>query len=69
MAVDFRLTEALKQSNSLQQVANRHARTANQIAYVNILLSLGVDVPQKLAEEVALGVGDEQKTLALAVPF
>ncbi|MCC3292356.1 hypothetical protein [Arthrobacter sp. zg-Y1110] len=67
MAVDFRLTEALTRSTQMQHNANKLARTANLIAYVNILLSLGLEVPKELADEIEVHVGDRSSTLSQAV--
>lgn len=66
MAGDPTLNHELKMNTIQLRNANQLARTANQLAYVNILLGLGLDVPKELADEIAVQVGDRTSTLAQA---
>lgn len=64
MPLDFRLTEAINKAAQMQHNANRIARISNQLTYVNILLSQGKPVPAKLADEIAIAVGDADCALS-----
>lgn len=66
MSNDPRLTNELSRSNQMQHVANRAARTANQLAYLRLLVDLGLPVPAAVADEIEAAVGDASSTLSKA---